>query len=121
MDLAMLKTLRERIELLRRRVFCYAPPPPPKFATLEPFLEGSKPVRIRTYLHERPPKDQNLEEDKPATTNVQNRFVQFFLFYLFFSFVLIELKPFVLKGKVPGEKLWKSAKKCEKLWNDFAL
>ena len=27
------------------------------------------------------------------------------LHYLFFSFVLIELKPFVLKGKVPGEKL----------------
>ena len=25
-------------------------------------------------------------------------------YYLFFSFVLIELKPFVLKGKVPGEK-----------------
>ena len=23
--------------------------------------------------------------------------------YLFFSFVLLELKPFVLKGKVPGE------------------
>ena len=45
-------------------------------------------------------------------------------YYLFFSFVLIELKPFVLKGKVPGEnyeKVWKSAKKCEKLWNDFAL
>ena len=33
-------------------------------------------------------------------------------YYLFFSFVLIELKPFVLKGKVPGEKFWKSAKKC---------
>ena len=45
-------------------------------------------------------------------------------YYLFLSFVLLELKPFVLKGKVPGEKLWKSAKKCEKvwkLWNDFAL
>ena len=25
-------------------------------------------------------------------------------YYLFFSFVLIELKPFVLKGLVPGEK-----------------
>ena len=42
-------------------------------------------------------------------------------YYLFFSFVLLELKPFVLKGKVPGEKFWKSAKKCEKVWNDFAL
>ena len=34
-------------------------------------------------------------------------------YYLFFSFVLIELKPFVLKGKALGEKLWKSVKKCE--------
>ena len=37
--------------------------------------------------------------------------------YLFFSFVLIELKPFVLKGKVLGEIFWKSVKmydeKCE--------
>ena len=45
-------------------------------------------------------------------------------YYLFFSFVLLELKPFVFKWKVLGEKFWKSAKKCEnyeKLWNDFAL
>ena len=41
---------------------------------------------------------------KRATTNVQHRFVQFF-YYLFFSFVLIELKPFVLKGKALGEKV----------------
>ena len=33
-------------------------------------------------------------------------------YYLFFSFVLIELKPFVLKGSSPGRK---SMKKCEKL------
>ena len=58
------------------------------------------------------------EEDKRATTNVQNRFVQFF-YYLFFSFVILELKPFVLKGKVPGEKLWKSAKKCEKVRKNY--
>ena len=32
-------------------------------------------------------------------------------YYLFFSFVLIELKPFVLKGKVLGENF---PKKCEK-------
>ena len=36
----------------------------------------------------------------------------------FFSFVFIELKPFVLKGRVLGENFWK---KCEKFWNDFAL
>ena len=41
------------------------------------------------------------EEDKHATTNVQHRFVLFFLF----SFLVLELKPFVLKGKVLGEKL----------------
>ena len=46
--------------------------------------------------------------------------------YLFFSFVLIELKPFVLKGKVLGEKwyekVWKKCEKmCETFWNDFAL
>ena len=28
-----------------------------------------------------------------------------YFYYLFFSFVLLELKPFVLKGKVRGEKL----------------
>ena len=33
-------------------------------------------------------------------------------YYLFFSCVLIELKPFVLKGKVLGEKF---LKKCEKV------
>ena len=31
-------------------------------------------------------------------------------YYLFFSFVLIELKPFVLKGKVLGQKFCKSVK-----------
>ena len=39
-------------------------------------------------------------------------------YYLFFSFVLLELKPFVLKGKVLGknsEKVPKSAKKCSKV------
>ena len=45
-------------------------------------------------------------------------------YHLFLSFVLLELKPFVLKGKVPGEKIMKkvikSAKKCENM-NDFAL
>ena len=46
----------------------------------------------------------------------------FSFYYFFFSFVLLELKPFVLKGKVLGEKIMKkyqkvpkSAKKCEKL------
>ena len=39
-------------------------------------------------------------------------------YYLFFSFIILELKPLVLKGKVRGknyEKVPKSAKKCEKL------
>ena len=34
-------------------------------------------------------------------------------YYLFFSFVLVELKPFVYKGKVLGEKFRKSVKLCE--------
>ena len=37
-----------------------------------------------------------------------------FFYYFFFSFVLLELKPFVLRGKVLG-------KKFEKVRNDFAL
>ena len=28
--------------------------------------------------------------------------------YLFFSFVLLELKPFIFEGESPGEKLWKT-------------
>ena len=36
-------------------------------------------------------------------------------YYLFFSCVLIELKPLVLKGKVLGEKFCKSVKKREKV------
>ena len=35
-------------------------------------------------------------------------------YYLFFSFVLLELKPFVLKGKVPGEKIMKKCQKVRK-------
>ena len=34
-------------------------------------------------------------------------------YYLFFSFALIELKPFVLKGQVLGENLQKSATNYE--------
>ena len=45
------------------------------------------------------------EEDKRATTNVQHRFVLYFLLSFLLFFVLIDLKPFVLKGKVLGEKL----------------
>ena len=67
---------------------------------------------------------QFSEEDKRATTNVQHRFVQFF----FLSFLLF-CSPWgktlcFLSGKSWGtnyEKVPKSAKKCEKLWNDFAL
>ena len=36
-------------------------------------------------------------------------------YYFIFSFVLLELKPFVLKGKVLGENSEKVRKKCEKL------
>ena len=44
------------------------------------------------------------EEDKRARTNVQHRFVKLFFYYLFFSFGLIELKPFVFgRGKPWGK------------------
>ena len=56
-------------------------------------------------------------------TNVQQRTCKIDLpnsfYYLFFSFVLLELKPFVYKWKVLGEKFWKSAKKCEKKCENY--
>ena len=60
------------------------------------------------------------EEDKRATTNVQHRFVLFFLL----SFLLIELKPFIFEGESPGGKILKffeNVWKMWKFWNDFAL
>ena len=57
------------------------------------------------------------EEDKRATTNVQNRFVQFFLLS-FLLFCSHWAKTLCFEGESLGGK---SAKKCEKLWNDFAL
>ena len=84
----------------------------------------------RGLIFERKPpkKNQFSTRNDRRRTNVQQLTCKIDLsnsfYYLFFSFVLIELKPFVLKGKVLGEKFWKvleSAKKCEKLWNDFAL
>ena len=36
-------------------------------------------------------------------------------YFLFFPFVLLELKPFVLKGRGPGGKIMKSVKNCEKV------
>ena len=40
-----------------------------------------------------------------------------FILFLLFSFVIIELKPFVLKGKVLGEKYRKKCKKNGKCEN----
>ena len=40
-------------------------------------------------------------------------------YYLFFSFVLIELKPFVLKGKVLGVKFLKNFEKNVKIPKRF--
>ena len=77
------------------------------------FLEFSAPLRFATKTSE------NLKgAEKKWTlqnalfrrrTNVQQLTCNIDLsrsfYYLFFSFVLLELKPFVLKGKVLGEKL----------------
>ena len=46
---------------------------------------------------------------QPLTCNID---LSSSFYYHFFSFVLLELKPFVLKGKVLGEKI---LKKCEKV------
>ena len=35
-------------------------------------------------------------------------------YYLFFSFIILELKPLVLKGKVPGGKIMKKCQKVRK-------
>ena len=55
-----------------------------------------------------PQRDANLAIFHRKRTNVQQLTCNIDLsrsfYYLFFSFVLIELKPFVLKGKVLGEK-----------------
>ena len=62
---------------------------------------------------------EKLKDEYRRRTNVQqltcNIDLSSSFYYLFFSFVLIEPKPFVLKGKVLGEQVWKSAKKCEKV------
>ena len=56
----------------------------------------------------------NSEEDKRATTNVQNRDSSNSFYYLFFSFIILELKPLVLKGKVRGEIFMKKCQKVRK-------
>ena len=40
-------------------------------------------------------------------------------YYLFFSFVLLELKPFVLKGKVRGGKIMKKCEKSVKIMKNY--
>ena len=52
-----------------------------------------------------------LEEDKRATTNVQNRFVQIFLLS-FLLFCSHRAKTLCFEGESPGEKIMK---KCEKV------
>ena len=57
----------------------------------------------------------SIYQDQPPTsfdrrrTNVQQLTCKIdssnSFYYLFFSFTILELKPLVLKGKVPGEKL----------------
>ena len=40
-------------------------------------------------------------------------------YYLFFSFIILELKPLVLKGKVCGEKIMKKCEKVRKIMKRF--
>ena len=74
-------------------------------------------LRLHPWIHNKkwrnPPASHSLAHSKFSQlrrrTNVQqltcNIDLSSSFYYLFLSFVLLELKPFVLKGKVPGEKL----------------
>ena len=87
------------------------PPPPPQCKAWAPWLSSQKsgvamvssPLEILQIPTYQGPKFCRRR------TNVQQLTCKldlpFSFYYLFFSFVLLELKPFVLKGKVLGEKL----------------
>ena len=68
-----------------------------------------------------------LEDDKRATTNVQNGLVFFFLFsFIIFSYLWTKTVVKLLNSTKKSwgkkcEKVPKSAKECEKVPNDFAL
>ena len=78
------------------------------------------PIVSRQFLTRNYPRPNCLLKCLPnyEETNVQqltcNIDLSNYFYYLFFSFVLIELKPFVLKGKVLGVKFWKCLKKVWK-------
>ena len=55
-------------------------------------------MHIATFMHRNRRRRTNVQQ---LTCNID---LSSSFYYLFFSFVLIELKPFVLKGKVLGEK-----------------
>ena len=63
----------------------------------------------REHMQKFPVQFLPAEPLMPRRTNVQQLTCKIDLsnsfYYLFFSFVILELKPFVLKGEVPGEKL----------------
>ena len=87
----------------------------------EPFSQEPKPESSSLSSSTETQQNRRRTNVQQLTCNID---LSRSFYYLFFSFVLIELKPFVLKGKVLGknsEKVWESAKRCEKVWNDFAL
>ena len=67
---------------------------------------------MKTYPQLRRSPYKHLEEDKRATTNVQNRFVQFFLLS-FLLFCYPWAKTLCFEGESPGGKI---LKKCQKVW-----
>ena len=82
----------------------------------EPHLVDHQMLHLKPLFHltiQKRQHQRNLDVTR-RRTNVQQRTCNIDLsnsfYYLFFSFVLLELKPFVLKGKVLGEKFWKSEK-----------
>ena len=72
-----------------------------KFGWFRAFWTNTPPERFLSCFYRRRTKVQQL------TCNIG---LSCSFYYLFFSFVLLELKPFVLKGKALGEKFWKSVK-----------
>ena len=90
-----------------------------------PDFKARKPQRTRICY---PTEPLILAGEDRRRTNVQQLTCNIDLsrsFYcLFFSFVLIEPKPFVLKESPGGkndEKVWENCEKVWKFWNDFAL
>ena len=89
---------------------------------LPPFYLNSTPFLPQFYLILTPflPQflPQSWEEDKRATTNVQHRFVQFFLLS-FLLFCSPWAKALCFEGESPGGKIMKMCEKVRKIMKNY--